>query len=309
MVNELAVPALLLRGQSYNTGIRDLRNSRAWTGANAYAAMRVTPVAVRLEALAAEQGASWNYTTGPFSGSRYRGGTANAVVSVLPPELGTEAILAGNEPATVSTTHWNFYRTALTLGTPSRTGATNGVQHARSQVANANGSFTYKVDQLNAAGAITNQGTLLSMSTDAVGANQTGTNTTVQPSRGTGTGSGGEFAVAIGVAGPSGSTTHGATTRFRVTNNGIRFQNSDLSTMFQIDNTSGPAGFAFFGVTPVAQQSTFGAITNSTGGAASTTYAAVPAAYSQADQQVRWSSVATQIGALRNALVAYGLSS
>jgi hypothetical protein len=308
MPNELAVPALLLRSQSYNAGVRDFRNSRQWTGANAQALARVAPVVLRLEALGAEQGASFNYTTGPFTKSRYTGGTANAVVSVLPPELGTEAILAGNEPSTVSTTQLNFYRSALTLGTPSRTGATNGIKHSRSEVANANGSYTYKVDQLNAAGAVTSQGTLLSMGTDAAGLNQTGTNTVIQPSRGTGTGSGGEFQVAIGVAGSSGSTVHGATTRFRVTNNGIRFQNSDLSTMFQLDNSAGPAAIAFFGGSPAPQQSTFAALTNSTGGTPSTTYAAAGSTYSQTIENNFRASVVTHLSAIRAALVAYGLS-
>lgn len=307
---ELAAPALLARPVPLNAYGYDWRNQTATLVGTGYKAYDSAPVAGKLEAFANQSGGGFNYQGDQTRALYRRGVSSRGGFALVPANVDLQDVIQGRPlPASLSDAHLMLATTSSSFShaDPVRNGLpANGFVHNRGAQA-ANGSWPFTIKGALADGSVANT-SIWSYGTDASGANQTGTNTVHTPSRGTGTGTGGEFQVAIGVPGTAGSIVHGATTRFRVTHTGIRFQNSDLSTMFQIDNTSGPAAFAFFGVAPVAQQSTFASLTNSTGGTPSTTYAAAPAAYNQAEQNNFRASVVTHLSAIRAALVAYGLS-
>ena len=143
---------------------------------------------------------------------------------------------AGNNATAVGAYSSATYTSSMALGKSATTTATN--QLVFGAAAAAGGLGVYDNVYFNGSSSTTPAPTVL-RTCDESGTNQTSTaNLTLQPSLGTGSGTGGSFIVKIGVAGSSGTTQNTATEKFRVNNLGIKA----VISAYDDDTAAGVAG-------------------------------------------------------------------
>lgn len=145
---ERAMPSLTFRPVHYQRGQPDTRNAFAFAPGTVEKLNCKTPTVARLEAVGAQSGDTWDYTTQPCAG-RYGGGTTDGTIWIFPGEVGAEQVFDGTVPPTTSEfcigiytggcigfgtpvttggigSGWEIYQSGntLTIGTTTSTGAT-----------------------------------------------------------------------------------------------------------------------------------------------------------------------------------------